>query len=132
MNGVMMAVGTEGLERIVEADLAAVMAPEMQHRIPSARHGDEIAVDLLLLDHPALALAIGRHLDAGDVEAAKAGVHRRDDGAGIHLDAGLARLGRQRALGAAPRVEDPHQDAGRLQNQRGLVGIVVVGEDHAR
>ena len=67
---VCVAVGPEGLQRIVEADLAAIVAPEVQRRIPAARHGDEIAGDLRLLDDAALALAIGRDLHVGDVEAA--------------------------------------------------------------
>ena len=52
-----MRAGPEALERVVESDLAAIVAPQMQRRIEAARHGDEIAGELALVHHAALALA---------------------------------------------------------------------------
>jgi hypothetical protein len=51
--------GAEGLQLVVEVDLAAVVAPQVKGRIPAAGHGDEIRRDLRLLDDAALALAVG-------------------------------------------------------------------------
>ena len=128
---VVVAVRPEGLDLLVEADLAAIVAPEVQRRIPAAGHGDEITGVLRLLDHAALALAVGGELDVCDVEAAPAGVDGGDDGAGIDRDAHLARLVGQRPFGPPARVDNADADAGGFQHEGGLIGIVIVGEDDA-
>src|SRR5205807_9087926 len=74
-----MRVGTECLELLVEADPAAIVAPQVKRGIEAARHGDEIAIDLRLADHPPTARPIGRDPDAGDREPAEA---RLDTGNG--------------------------------------------------
>ena len=126
-----MAIRAEALESIVKAYLATIVAPQVQRRIPAARHGDEIASNLLLTYHPALALAIGGDFDIGDVESAETGVDGRDHRSGIDLDSHLAGLDGKCAFSPRPRIDNPHRDACGLQHHGRLVGVVIVGEDDA-
>ena len=128
---VVVLLGAEGLQLVVEVDLAAVVTPQVKSRVPATGHGDEIGFRLRLLDHAALALAVRGDLDVGDVEAAPAGVDGRDDGTGIDRNAHLARLVGQSPLGTAAAVDDADADACILQHDGRLVGVVIVGEDHA-
>ena len=123
--------GAEGLQLVVEVDLAAIVAPQVKRRVPAAGHGDEISLGLRLLDHPALALAVGGDLDVGDVEAAPCGVDGGNDGTGIDWNAHLARLVGECSLGPAARVDDADADACTFEHDGRLVGVVIVGEDHA-
>ena len=126
-----MTVRAEALQRVIKADIAAIVAPQMQGRIPAARHGDEIASGFLFLDDPALALAIGGNFHIRDAEAAETGVDSRDHRSRIDFYSHLAGLGWKRAFGPRPRVHNAYRDACGLQHHGGLIGVVIVGEDDA-
>src|SRR5260221_10671858 len=119
-----MPVGAEALQGLIEADLAAIVTPKMQRRIPAARHGDEIAFDLLLGNDPALALAISGDLGAGDVEAAERRLDGGDDRTRRHIDAGVPRFVGEFALGAGAGVDDTHADAGALQRKGSEISVI--------
>ena len=85
---------------------------------------------LALVDDAALALAVGRDLGAGDRQAAQPGLDGGDGRTGIDVDPGGARLHRRarRRLGRASTTRTPTPA---LQRERGEIGVVIVGEDHA-
>ena len=58
-DGVAVLVRAKACKAPIKLDLAAVVAPQVKHRIPATRHGDEITIDFLFADDPALAFAIG-------------------------------------------------------------------------
>ncbi len=130
-HSVVMRLGPKGLQRLVEGEAAAIVAPQVDGRVEPARHRHEIAGDARLLGDAAAPRTVGSHLHALDAEIAGARLDARDHRASRDGDAGLARRVDERALGVRPDVDHrAHRDVRRLEDQRRAVGVVVVGEDH--
>ena len=118
-------VGTEMRLRIVPRQLAAAMAPQVHHRRPAARHGDDIAGHLFQNSAFTSLKADG---DAGHPLAAL-DLHNRT--ARFHANAHSLGLGGQIARHSAARVDNQRHFQPRLfQGNGGAVAVVIVGGDH--
>ena len=97
----------------------------MHRRRPAAGDGDRVAGDRLDPHPGAVDPADGERLDP----PMPLGPDRAE--AAADLEPGLPRPVDQRAGRRLARIEDRgHGDAGRMQGERGAIGVVVVGGDH--
>ena len=108
----------------VPSQFATAMGPQMHHRGPAARHRYAIAADLF--QHRTLArLRTKRH--ARDTLAA---LHLGDPFAHLDPDAQIARAVDQRAIGLRACINNRRYfQTGLFQNNRGAIGIVIVGHN---